>query len=193
MFAKSSRVFVIFLLLASCVLASEGHESGGLLDLKPGLSLWTIVTFLVLLAILSKFAWKPMLQSLEERETHIRNHITSAEQSHQQADKLLDETKQKLSNAHNEARSIVDTANQRANQMRQQAVVQTERECSNIKLNSQKQISAMQTKAVEDVLGNLSDLSFEIAGKMIQKSLTSEDHSRLIADSVANMRQKLKG
>lgn len=194
MFAKLSVLLVALLLIfASTYLVAEEHSGqGGLLDLKPGLSIWTIITFLVLLAVLTKFAWKPMLKSLDEREQHIHNQISNAELSRQQADQLLDETKQKLSSANNEARTIVDSASQRANQIRQQAVIQTERECANIKINSQKQISSMQTKAVEEMLGNTSDLSIEIASQIIQKALTPEDHSRLIADSIANTRRKLK-
>jgi len=179
------------LLCLSSLWATEEHGSKGLLDLHPGLAFWTIVTFAVLLYILKKFAWKPILESLDIREKYIAEKISHAEKSHEEGEHFLEETRQKLNSAQNEARNIVEGAAQRATQIRQESTVQTEKECTQIKIHAQRQIQGLQTKAMEDVLGNLGDLSVQIAGRILEKSLSQEEHSRLIQESLRSMHREL--
>jgi F-type H+-transporting ATPase subunit b len=76
-----------FLQLAALVFLSG--EAGGPLDVNPGLIIWTTVTFVILLYLLKKFAWKPILNSLNERETFIKDSLEKAEKAQQEAEELL--------------------------------------------------------------------------------------------------------
>lgn len=91
------------LLLISVILAFSGGEVGGPLDVNPGLILWTVVTFLILLFILSKFAWKPILSSLHERESQIKESLEKAETARLEAEKLIAANKANIFKAEEEA------------------------------------------------------------------------------------------
>ena len=70
-----------------------------MLDVNPGLIVWTIVTFVCLLIVLRKFAWKPLLEVLQKREEHVRSSIERAEHAKQEAERLLKENQEKLSHS----------------------------------------------------------------------------------------------
>src|SRR6516162_2858613 len=80
--------------------------AGSLTDLNPGLTLWTALTFIVLLIVLSKFAWGPIVKMLDEREKTIREAIESAKKERAEADRLLAEQKESLARASREAAEL---------------------------------------------------------------------------------------
>ena len=87
---------------------SEGAEKGGSpLDVNPGVILWTVVTFIFLLLVLKKIAWKPILNSLNERELFIKNSLEKAEKAQKEAEKLVADNKVNLSKADEEAQKII--------------------------------------------------------------------------------------
>ncbi len=185
-------LIVVGILGQNYIFASEEHSKSQLLELDPGLAFWTVVTFVTLLLVLKKFAWKPLLESIDAREKHIRDNITNAEQTRENAEKLLEEGRQKITSAHQEAKGIVESATHQAVTVRQQQVLQTEKECTNVKIHAKKQIQNLQTKAIEDMLNNIGNLSIEIAGKITQKSLSDQDHKQIINDSIVSMRKEFK-
>ena len=79
----------------------------GLLRVEPGLLLWTIITFVVLLVILWKAAWKPVVEALDARAEKVRSDIENADRSRQEAEKLLAQHKSMMDNAKNEAAKIM--------------------------------------------------------------------------------------
>ena len=89
------------------VLASGGG-GGSLLDVNPGLIIWTILTFLFLLIILKKVAWKPILTALDNREKEIEDSLNRAEQAKEEAQKILEENQATLSKAEEESKKIID-------------------------------------------------------------------------------------
>ena len=93
--------------LLFAVIVSEG-SSGGLLDVNPGLMIWTVVTFILLLFILKKVAWKPILNSLNERETFIKDSLDKAEKARIEAEKMFEENKANLEKAEEEAQKVID-------------------------------------------------------------------------------------
>ena len=86
---------------------SAGGENGGLLDVSPGLIFWTVITFLILLFILKKMAWKPILSSLDERENKIKESLEKAEFARTEAEKLIAENKSNLAKAEEDAQKII--------------------------------------------------------------------------------------
>ena len=82
-------VILNFLML----LASSGEDSGGLLDVNPGLIFWTVITFILLLLILKKMAWKPILSSLNERENFIKESVERAETAKKESEEILEQNK----------------------------------------------------------------------------------------------------
>ena len=86
----------------------------------PGLAIWTIVTFVVLVLLLGKFAWKPLLRALEDRQEKIRKSLEDAQQAKQELDRLNRESAEIIRNAHAEAESIVSKSRSDAEKLREE-------------------------------------------------------------------------
>jgi F-type H+-transporting ATPase subunit b len=129
-----------------------------LVQLDPGLYIWTIVTFLVLFALLAKFAWRPLLQALEERQAAIRKSLDDAQQARQELERVQHESSQFVARARAEAATIVR--------------------------NAEKQIELQTVQAVRQIRAEAVDLSVMIAEKLIGRHLSKEDNERLIAQTI---------
>ena len=150
----------------------------------PGLFLWTILTFLVLLVLLAKFAWKPLLALLDRREEMIRQSLDDAEKAKQELQRLQQESKEILSKARVEAQSILAKSRSEAEklkgELRQEAKVQAD----SILRNAEKQIQVETEKAIAVIKNEVVDLSLLVASKLIKKNLSKEDNQSLIEESL---------
>lgn len=150
----------------------------------PGLFLWTILTFLVLLVLLAKFAWKPLLALLDRREGMIRQSLDDAEKAKQELQRLQQESKEILSKARVEAQSILAKSRSEAEklkgELRQEAKVQAD----SILRDAEKQIQVETEKAIAVLKNEVVDLSLLVASKLIKKNLSKEDNQSLIEESL---------
>ena len=150
----------------------------------PGLFLWTILTFLVLLVLLAKFAWKPLLALLDRREEMIRQSLDDAEKAKHELQRLQQESKESLSKARVEAQSILAKSRSEAEklkgELRQEAKVQAD----SILRDAEKQIQVEMEKAIAGIKNEVVDLSLLVASKLIKKNLSKEDNQSLIEESL---------
>jgi len=150
----------------------------------PGLFLWTILTFLVLLVLLAKFAWKPLLALLDRREEMIRQSLDDADKAKQELQRLQQESKEILSKARVEAQSILAKSRSQAEklkgELRQEAKVQAD----SILRDAEKQIQVETEKAIAVIKTEVVDLSLLVASKLIKKNLSKEDNQSLIEESL---------
>jgi len=150
----------------------------------PGLFLWTILTFLVLLVLLAKFAWKPLLALLDRREEMIRQSLDDAEKAKHELQRLQQESKEILSKARVEAQSILAKSRSQAEklkgELRQEAKVQAD----SILRDAEKQIQVETEKAIAVIKNEVVDLSLLVASKLIKKNLSKEDNQSLIEESL---------
>lgn len=150
----------------------------------PGLFLWTILTFLVLLVLLAKFAWKPLLALLDRREEMIRQSLDDADKAKQELQRLQQESKEILSKARVEAQSILAKSRSQAEklkgELRQEAKVQAD----SILRDAEKQIQVETEKAIAVIKNEVVDLSLLVASKLIKKNLSKEDNQSLIEESL---------
>jgi len=150
----------------------------------PGLFLWTILTFLVLLVLLAKFAWKPLLALLDRREEMIRQSLDDAEKAKHELQRLQQESKEILSKARVEAQSILAKSRSEAEklkgELRQEAKVQAD----SILRDAEKQIQVETEKAIAVIKNEVVDLSLLVASKLIKKNLSKEDNQSLIEESL---------
>jgi len=150
----------------------------------PGLFLWTILTFLVLLVLLAKFAWKPLLALLDRREEMIRQSLDDAEKAKHELQRLQQESKEILSKARVEAQSILAKSRSEAEklkgELRQEAKVQAD----SILRDAEKQIQVEMEKAIAGIKNEVVDLSLLVASKLIKKNLSKEDNQSLIEESL---------
>lgn len=102
------------------ILALEEH--GSLISVNPGLIFWTVVTFIVLLIVLKKVAWKPILAALDQREAAIKESLEKAEKAREEAQKVLDENKSNIAKAEEESKKIIDQSRAYAEKLKDQLI-----------------------------------------------------------------------
>ena len=143
--------------------STEAHGSAStpnpLVQLDPGLFIWTILTFLILFYVLAKFAWKPLLTALESRENTIKSSLEDAEKAKTELERL---------NA-----DVMVQAGEDANKIREDA---------------QKQINVEKDKAIHEIRQEVVNLTMMVAEKVIKKNLSKEDNQALIEDSIQHLK-----
>ena len=168
--------------------SSEHHgaasEQNPLIKLDPGLFIWTIITFLLLLTILKKFAWKPLLEILDERQKSIEDSLDAAEKARQELENINKESDAILSKAKTEAQSIVADAKSAGDNMREEIMSKSKEEANQQLENAKTQIDAEKNKALTEIRKEVVDLSVSVAEKIIRKNISKEDNKSIIDESL---------
>jgi F-type H+-transporting ATPase subunit b len=155
-----------------------------LVQLDPGLYIWTILTFLVLLTLLAKFAWGPLLQALEERQSLIRKSLDDAQQARQELERLNQEQQKILASARAEADTIVSHSRSDAERLRQELREGARAEAANIVKNAERQIDLQTQQALRQIRQEAVELSVAIASKLLARNLSKDDNDRLIQQTL---------
>ena len=155
-----------------------------LVQVDPGLFIWTIVTFLVLLALLAKFAWRPLLQALETRQNGIRKALDDAQLAKQELERLNAESAQIIGRARVDADAIITQSRADGDRLREEIRQKARTEANNIVKSAERQIQLETTRALEQIRHEAVELSVMIASKIIQRNLTKEDNERLIDEAL---------
>jgi F-type H+-transporting ATPase subunit b len=149
----------------------------------PGLYIWTIVTFLVLVGLLAKFAWRPLLAALDERQQAIRKSLDDARQAKQDLERVHAESAKILAQARTEAESIVSSTRADVNQFREEMRQKAREEAAGIVKNAERQIDLETARALQQIRHEAVDLSVTIASKLLQRNVSKDDNARLIEDT----------
>ncbi|MBI3836307.1 MAG: F0F1 ATP synthase subunit B [Planctomycetia bacterium] len=155
------------------------------LSIDPDLAIWTAVVFVVLLVVLKKFAWGPIIQSLETREQTIANHIAEAQRNHEEAKRLLAQYERKLAQAANEVRELMEEARRDAEHAKQAILAEGKAGAEAERARALHDIEAAADQAMESLAERSAQLAIDLAGKILQARLSKEDHTRLIQEAMA--------
>lgn len=155
-----------------------------LVQVDPGLFIWTIVTFLVLLTLLAKFAWRPLLNSLSAREETIRKSLADAEKARVELERLNKESEAIIRQARVEGEQIIGASRADAERLRGELREKARAEAEGILRNAERQIQLETARALQQIRSEAADLSVAIASKLIQKNLTREDNEKLIQQAL---------
>jgi F-type H+-transporting ATPase subunit b len=150
----------------------------------PGLFIWTILTFLVLLGLLARFAWRPLLQALDSRQEAIRKSLDDAQQAKQELERLHRESAQIIREARVEAESIVSRSRSDAERLKEEIKQTARAEAGTILQNAERQIGLETQRALQQIRHEAVDLSVMIASKLIQRNLSKEDNEKLIDEAI---------
>lgn len=142
--------------------------------------IWAIINFLVLLALLYKFLYGPMLRMLDERRSEVTGNLERAETTRKEAEALLDRYRQEVNQARQEAQAIVDQANALGEKTREQMVSQAKSEAAAILEKARQEIQREKTAALAELRDEVSTLAILVAGKVINRSLRPEDHRQAV-------------
>jgi F-type H+-transporting ATPase subunit b len=155
-----------------------------LVQTDPGLFIWTIVTFLVLLGLLARFAWRPLLQALDTRQNAIRKSLDDAQQARQELERLNAESAQIIAKARQDADAIITQSRSDGDRLREEIRQKARGEADLIVKNAERQIQLETSRALEQIRHEAVELSVMIASKIIQRNLTKEDNERLIDEAL---------
>jgi F-type H+-transporting ATPase subunit b len=158
-----------------------------LVQLDPGLFLWTILTFLVLLGVLAKFAWNPLLKMLRDREELIRSSLDDAEKARAELERLNSEGEDIVNKARSEAQTILSEGKAAASKLKDETLNAAKDQAKSILSDAEKQIRIEKDKAIEEIKSEVVDLSLSVATKLIKKNISREDNQALIDDSLENV------
>jgi F-type H+-transporting ATPase subunit b len=184
-------VVTINLAIASPILATEpSSEPGAGLNpfapsaLESDLALWTAVVFLCLVAVLWKYAWGPLAAALDKRERGIAGQIAEAEAANQKAKDVLADYQQKLAEAKDEVRGILDQGRRDAEELGRELLDKAKEEAAFEHARAVKQIEAAADAAVKNLADQSAAMAVELAGKIVHAKLNPADHARLIEQAV---------
>ena len=160
-----------------------------LVRLDPGLFFWTIATFLVVCFVLAKFAWKPLLIALKDREDTIRESLENAEKAKIELQNLESESEEIIRKARSEAQEIHIEAKSAAEKVRNELMSRASEDVQKIKEDADKQIKVEKDKAISEIREEVVNLSILVAEKIIQKNLSNEENQILINESLKNLKE----
>lgn len=161
----------------------------GLLTPDFGLFFWTLIAFLLVLFILGKFAWKPILNSLSERENSIASSLATAEKARQEMANLKSENEALLQKAREERSVMLKDAKETAEKLISDAQNKAKSEYERIVSDAQIAITQQKNAALTDVKNQVGSLVIEVAEKVIRKQLANKgEQEALIADLVDNVK-----
>lgn len=160
-----------------------------LVQLDPGLFVWTILTFLLLLTVLAKFAWKPLLKMLKDREELIRSSLDDAEKAQSELARLNAEGEEIINKARAEAQEIISQGKASATKMKEETLNDAKEKARSVAEDAQKQIQVEKEKAIAEIKGEVVNLSLSVAEKLIKKNLSPEDNKALIDESLSKVKE----
>jgi F-type H+-transporting ATPase subunit b len=150
----------------------------------PGLFVWTILTFLVLAALLAKFAWRPMLQALDRRRQMVENAVVEARRAKEELERAQQENARILAEARTEAEAIVARSRSDAERLRAEMREKAMADAAGVLRNAERQIQLETNRAIEQIRRETIDLSIEVASKLLRRNVNREDNEALIASAI---------
>ena len=152
-----------------------------------GNAIWTLVIFLIVVLVLGKFAWGPVLSLLQEREQFIHKSLSDAKRDREEAEARLKEYSAQLQAARVEAAGILEDARRDGERLREELRARARAESETMIQNAQRQIQLETSRAMQQIRHEAVDLSVMIASKLIGRNLTKEDNERLIDEAVGQI------
>jgi F-type H+-transporting ATPase subunit b len=175
------------LVVAFCPAVVMAAEEGGIVPQDYGLQIWTLVTFLILLGLLAKFAFKPIAQALDRRGETIKKSIDEAEKQRAEAKQLMDDYRKQLAEARTEANKILEEARGLGENVRKEVVEKANAEASALLQRSQEELQRQKEKGVQELKDTVASLSVQIASKVIEKELNEAGHRQLVENLIKDL------
>ncbi len=155
-----------------------------LVRFDPGLIFWTWVTFFIVLAILAWKAWGPMINALEKREADIRDALAKADQAKIEAEELSAKYEEQLQVGRKEAQQLVADSRSAAKKLQVDLEKDARRQADELLAGAREQISAERDRALRDIQATVVDLSVEIAGKVLERNISTADNRKLADETL---------
>ena len=167
--------------------AAEPEAKINPLEVKPAWrsGLWSF--FVLLLFVLGRFAWKPLLAALHNREQHLEHVLLETERARNESEANLAEHRKLMARAGDEVRGILDKARQEAQATAEQLVKQAQGEAELAKQRAQRDIASARDQALAEIWEKTADMAVSVAGRVLSKELTDTEHRRLLDAAIQEL------
>jgi len=149
---------------------------------------WTALVFVLLLVLLTKFAWGPIMKAVGDREDRIKSDLEQAEQARREAEEVRVKHAEEMAAAAAQAKALLDEARDRAADLKLDLERQARSEADDILVKARQQIEADKVQAMQDIRDQVVDLSVEITKQIVDKAVDREDHLRLAEALIPKVR-----
>lgn len=168
--------------------ASSAHDNP--LVVEPSELVWGLVSFLILFAILAKVAFPSLQRVLKERSESIEGKLAHAEQERVEAQRLLEEYRQQLDDAHAESRRIIDQARQNADRLESELRAKAEEQAARIVDRAKETIRVERDQALQTLRSEVGGLAVDLASRVVGESLDRDRHVRLVDQYIRELDAK---
>ena len=179
-------------MVATMILAAEsggGEDSGGSFLVSPGIGLmiWTLVVFGLTMLLLWKLAFPRIAEALDRRQKAIEESIDTAERTRREADQLLAEYRERLTEARHQADEIIARSRKAGEQQEADAVVKGKERREELLAQARRDIEAETRRAIQEIRAEVADLTVLATEKVTRKTLTAEDQRRLVEEALKEL------
>ena len=154
---------------------------------EPGLMIWTVISFVILLVLLWKVAYKPITKALKKREDTIRDSLEEAKKTRESAEALLNDYKNQLAQAREEAHKILSEGKTLGENIKKEIIQKAHEESNQIVKRAQEEIEFQKEKALMELKERIADLTITAASKVIEKSLDKKDHEQILNEYISKV------
>ena len=164
-----------------------GDPKDAIIDFQIPLSVATFLVFLGLLFLLSKYAWGPISKALDDRERQHEESIAHADRARAEGERLLAEHRVLMSRAQDDIRGMMDEARKNAEKLGNSIVVKAQEEADASKQRAERDISHARDQALVEIWSQSANLAVDVAGKVLSREVTAEDHKRLLQRAIKEL------
>jgi len=174
------------------VLQEGGEHVASPFDINGGVIIWTVVIFVILLAVLYRLGYPALLKMVEERERRIQKQLDEAEKANAEAQRILEEHKKQIAAARNEAQDILAKAKAVSQKERETLLAKAREEYDALLNRARKDIEAEKDKAIQALRREAVELSIAAASRVIESNLDTDANRKLVADFLDSLAQSEK-
>lgn len=172
-----------------CLYAAEdgGHQSGAPLGLKKDLAGWSFIVFVIFILVLAKFAWKPLITALDERELRVITAIDKAESNQKESEELVRKHALKIEAAQDEIQAMMVEARSDADRIKQDVLEQARQEAESIKTHAIGEIERARELALKDLFDQMNGRVVDATEQVLGRALNESDRERLIEEALSQI------
>ena len=174
---------------ATCpvVASAEGDGGASLIQPQIGTIFWTVVTFALMLVVLKRFAWRPLLGALEQREETIRANIDEARRDREEAEKMLEEHRQLVAAVHRDRAAALAEGQQEAERVKAEILEEARKQREQLLEQTEAQVQTGMRQARAELRRVAADLVIRAAEKLLSRDLDDDAHRRLVEEHLADL------
>jgi F-type H+-transporting ATPase subunit b len=171
------------------LLAQTTEEDGGsgLIEVVPGLMIWTLICFAITFFVLRRYAWGPIQKTIDERRQRIRAAVDEADRARDEARRLLEEHRALIARARSESGEILAEARKVADAQLARVKEEAEAERQRRLDDTRKQIEAETARALDQIRTQVAELTIEATERVVGKALDTDDQRRLIDEALEEL------